>query len=405
MKCLTLALMFVMSTLPALAHEGHGEKPQPQPCVEVGLACARSATPAFGEGGRMWIVWSAGGVVRVSASTDHGASFAPPVAIPGEPAVIDDNGEARPKLVVLPDGTLVAAFGVRVDQHYSAVTLISRSSDGGRSFSVPVRMLGEVGQRFETLLAAPGGRLYAAWLDQRNHRAAKAAGKPYADTGVAVAWSDDGGATFAGKRILADYSCDCCRLAAALDRDGGPVYAWRHVYPGNLRDHAVAKLSADGSQLSPQRVSEDHWAIEACPMHGPSLAIGEDGVRHVAWYTGGTRRQGLFYAHSREDGAGYSEPQGFGDPARTPSRPQVLALGGRLWRAWKEFDGVATTVLVQLSGDDGETWDAARPLARTEDASDHPLLVADGATGYLSWLTKGEGYRLLPLPAGDNQKE
>ncbi|TAN68837.1 MAG: exo-alpha-sialidase [Magnetospirillum sp.] len=393
-----------MSALPALAHDDHAAKPRvaaAPACTEPALSCARSATPAFGPDGTVWIVWSAAGRVFVSTSHDHGAAFAAPVAVPEPPAVIDDNGEARPKLLALADGTLVVAYGVRVDKSYNAVTMISRSTDGGRSFSAPARLLGEVGQRFETLVAAPGGRLYLAWLDRRNQRAAKAAGQVYNDTGVAVAWSDDGGASFAGKHILADYSCDCCRLAAALDGDGLPVYAWRHVFGKNLRDHVVAKLSADGAALTPHRVSEDEWAIDACPMHGPSLSVDRAGGWHVAWYTAGKRRQGLFYAQSEDGGVTFSQPQGFGDPERLPSRPQVLASGDRIWRLWKEFDGTVTTIVAQSSVDRGRSWEAPRPIATTADASDHPLLVSDGAAPALSWLTKAEGYRLLPLvPAG-----
>ncbi|MDO8608030.1 MAG: sialidase family protein [Phaeospirillum sp.] len=399
MKRLALALTFMFSVSPALAHD-HAPKPRVAVtgCAEPILACARSATPAFGPGGKVWIVWSAAGQVFVSASQDRGGSFAEPVAVSEQPpATIDDNGEARPKLLALADGTLVVVYGVRVDKSYNAVTMISRSTDGGQSFSTPVRLLDEVGQRFETLVAAPGGRLYLAWLDRRNQRAAKAAGQIYNDTGVAVAWSDDGGVSFAGKRILADYSCDCCRLAATIDRDGLPVYAWRHVYGKNLRDHAVAKLSADGAALTPLRVSEDEWAIDACPMHGPSLSVDPAGSWHVAWYTAGKRRQGLFYARSDDGGVTFSEPQGFGHPARPPSRPQVMASGEQVWRLWKEFDGVTTTVMAQSSADHGQSWDAPRPVAATADASDHPLLVNDGAVPLLSWLTRAEGYRLLPL--------
>jgi hypothetical protein len=36
-------------------------------------------------------------------------------------------------------------------------------------------------------------------------------------------------------------------------------------------------------------------------------------------------------------------------------------------------------------------------VAETADASDHPLLVADKQRAYLSWLTRNEGYRLIPL--------
>ena len=49
------------------------------------------------------------------------------------------------------------------------------------------------------------------------------------------------------------------------------------------------------------------------------------------------------------------------------------------------------------SPDDGKTWSAPAELATTADASDHPLLVSNGAHAFLSWMTRAEGYRLLPL--------
>jgi hypothetical protein len=39
----------------------------------------------------------------------------------------------------------------------------------------------------------------------------------------------------------------------------------------------------------------------------------------------------------------------------------------------------------------------ARTVAETADASDHPLLIARGDHVFLSWLTKNEGYRLIPV--------
>ena len=252
MKRLALALTFIMSAaLPAQAHDEHGGKPHAAAsgCTEPVLACARSATPAFGPDGTVWIVWSAAGRVFVSTSHDRGVSFAAPVAVSEPAEAMDDNGEARPRLLATRTGTLVVAYGQRMDKHYNGKLFFSRSTDGGQSFTKPQAMLDGIGQRFPTLVEAPGGRLYAAWLDTRNQHAAKAAGHEYHDTGVAVAWSDDDGRSFSGKHILADYACDCCRLAVALDRDGLPVYAWRHVFGKNLRDHVVAKLSADGLSL------------------------------------------------------------------------------------------------------------------------------------------------------------
>jgi hypothetical protein len=51
----------------------------------------------------------------------------------------------------------------------------------------------------------------------------------------------------------------------------------------------------------------------------------------------------------------------------------------------------------QVSRDSGRQWSPPRTVAETADASDHPLLVADRQRTYLSWLTKNEGYRLIPL--------
>jgi hypothetical protein len=64
---------------------------------------------------------------------------------------------------------------------------------------------------------------------------------------------------------------------------------------------------------------------------------------------------------------------------------------------WKEFDGEHTTLHVMDSRDDGKTWSIPKTLAQTSDASDHPLLVSNGRRVFLSWMTRADGYRLLPV--------
>jgi len=36
-------------------------------------------------------------------------------------------------------------------------------------------------------------------------------------------------------------------------------------------------------------------------------------------------------------------------------------------------------------------------IAETKNASDQPMLLAEGGRAYLSWLTHDEGYRLIAL--------
>ena len=392
------ALIVVLQPVLAHAHGSSEAMPVASPaCSQALIQCARSATPLFGADGKVWLLWSHDDRLRLSTSLDGGNTFPTTTVISEKMPVLDDNSEARPKLVLLADGSLLVAVTQR-DSHYVGRLFTARSIDGGLTFSPFKPMLDGVGQRFETPLVLPSGRLVLAWLDWRNQAAAKAKGQAYKDSGIAVAWSDDNGQTFQGKSILADYSCDCCRIAAAVDRDGHAVFAWRHVYGGTVRDHAAAKLKDDGTFSPLRRIAVDDWKIDACPRHGPSLNIGADGTWHATWFTGAPGKSGLHYARSVDQGVTFSAPQVIGNTAKSPARPQVLAgATSSVWRAWKEFDGHVSTVIVQRSDDNGLSWGETSEVARTSGASDHPLLVSSGDSVYLSWLTRDEGYRLKKL--------
>ena len=53
-----------------------------------------------------------------------------------------------------------------------------------------------------------------------------------------------------------------------------------------------------------------------------------------------------------------------------------------------------------ISHDEGKSWSKPSEIATTMDTSDHPLLINDGHTTYLSWMTKADGYRLLHSASG-----
>ena len=117
----------------------------------------------------------------------------------------------------------------------------------------------------------------------------------------------------------------------------------------------------------------------------------------MTWFTNGKARKGLFYSRSRDAGTTFSTPLAIGEPMRSPSRPYVLAGPHGLVMVWKEFDGEKSRVRLMTSANDGESWTEARTIAETLDASDHPLLASDGRRSYLSWMTKVDGYRLIPI--------
>jgi len=370
----------------------------PLRCADASLACASAATPAWAPDGSLWLAWVAGGAVSVARSRDAGATFAAPVVIGRHGAYADVGPDARPQIAVGADGRIAVVYDVFKDESWNARVLAATSSDGGATFSAPRAVSDDpASQRFPAIVQAGDGALFVAWVDKRRVAAAARRGHRQPGASIAYARSDDMGGTFSASRIAYPQSCECCRIGLAVDASRQPVLLFRAIFGRNVRDHGVVAFGARGSPGPLHRVADDHWAIDACPHHGPALAIAADGSYHAVWFTQGSARSGVFYACSRDGGRTFSAPMHLGSPARRISRPYVLAEGTRVWLAWKEFDGELATVHAQVSTDTGARWSTPREVARTGGYSDHPLLTAHAGKSYLSWQTQAEGYRLLPL--------
>jgi hypothetical protein len=367
-------------------------------CDGAELRCASKVTPAFGSDGTLWLAWMAGGQISVAHSKDAGRSFSAPVSITKERLNLDWGPDARPKIAVDAKGDVVLAFSIFRDKAFNGQVLTTRSVDGGESFAPPRPITSsKESQRFEAVGLDADGSVFAAWLDKRNRVPAQQAGRKYDGAGLFFASSKDGGTTYSEAHLAADNTCECCRLGLAFAGPGRPVVAFRNLFEGGVRDHAVVTFSNSATPGEVRRVSKDDWQIAACPHHGPSLAVSAAGTYHVTWYTGGKARKGLFYARSRDEGRTFSDPVPIGRADRNPTRPYVLATARGTTIAWKEFDGEKTTVSVMTSHDDGQNWSKPVTVATTTDTSDHPLLVSDGQKTYLSWMTKADGYRIQPI--------
>ncbi len=367
-------------------------------CDEPNLRCATKVTPAFAADGTLWLAWMAGGKISVASSRDAGKSFSAPVQATPERLNLDWGPDARPKIAIDRNGNIALAFSIFRDKAFNGQVLTTRSGDGGKSFAGirPITASNE-SQRFEAIGFDGNGDLFAAWLDKRNRVPAREAGRKYEGAALFVSSSKDGGATWPEARMAIDNTCECCRVALAFDPSNRPAVVFRNIFEGGVRDHAVIAFADAATSGEARRISVDDWQIAACPHHGPSLAISANGTYHVTWFTNGKARKGLFYAQSSDAGKTFSAPLAIGDPRRSPSRPYVAAGPRELAMVWKEFDGEKSSVRLMTSADDGRNWTPPRTVAETSDASDHPLLVSDGQRSYLSWMTKADGYRFIPI--------
>lgn len=295
--------------------------------VRVSAEGINAAEPsvAAADGGGVYVAW-----------VNHGAGKEADVLFArfdakgkreGEPARVNPTpGGATawrgdpPDVEVAPDGTVYVAWTARAGETGHATTLyLSASRDGGRSFAPPVKVNDDAGvgvHGMHSLTVGRDGRVYLAWLDERNlHQheapktgdsadAKKSSGGVHAEQNREVFFtaSDDGGRTFWPNRRVASEACPCCQTALAV-ADGRVYVGWRQVLPGDFRHIAVAS-SEDGGETftAPTVVSDDRWEIRGCPVSGPALAAGEGNRLRVLWFTAGAAGQPGLYSSESSDG-------------------------------------------------------------------------------------------------------
>ena len=373
-----------------------GSKPK-NTCQSSGLECANAATPFFAPDGKLLLAWTANGVVSVAQSTDLGKSFSPPAKVAEHGKSLDVGSDARPQIVADKKGNVFLAYAFFKDTNWNAQINTARSTDGGKTFTSPVSLVNDSSsQRFPSVLIKSDESIFISWIDKRLVAAAKQGGDKRLGGSIAYSFSQDGGKTFQAERIANESSCECCRIAASLDPKDNPVVAYRAIFPGGIRDQASQVISEKGSEPF-RRVADDDWKTDACPHHGPTIAVSGTGKFHVAWYTQGSKRSGVFYANSSNQGISYSKPNRVGAESANVSRPYLYASGQQVWLVWKEFDGAQSSVYLKESGDDGKTWTTPRILTSTAGYSDHPLLLSRGNEVFLSWLTRDDRYQLISI--------
>ena len=357
-------------------------------------------------------IWSAsepGGSMDVylAASANGGESFSRPVRVNSTPGEARVNGEQPPRVALVPRTAGPPSIVVVWTAKGAAGTLLltARSDDGGRTFGASALIPGTdaPGNRgWEAIGVDPAGQVHVVWLDHRRLAADSKVESTHRHGGTSESGSDSSGmaqfsdlyfATLDGPAAPAAVTagvCYCCKTAIA--GSGGNIHlAWRHVYPGNLRDIAFATVPAGGLPDRPQRVSEDRWVLQGCPDDGPAMDVEEGGRVHIVWPTvvteQGAPQKVLFHAAS-VDG------RTFTSRTRLPvegqaNHPQIaVARDGTLLLAWDEVQG-ATRRIVLARADAG--GNESPPIFRRERSVDHvgvyPAIALTPTTSIVAWTS------------------
>ena len=290
------------------------------------------------------------------------------------------------------------------------VLRMARSVDDGRTFS-PARFTHDPalsGARgWESLAASAGGTVHAVWLDGRDaeRKMADAAHAGMAHKGQPPQDAYHGAIAPDGRTIesvIATGVCFCCKTAVAVDSRGVVYAAWRHIFPGSMRDIAFAKSTDGGRRFDPLvRVSEDKWELNGCPEDGPTLAVDRAGVIHIAWATlvnEGEPKKALFYATS-PNGTTFSPRARI--PAAgvsTPGHPQLaLTPDGGAAIVWDELvEGVRRVSFTRVSR--AGAFGSPQVLSADESAS-NPVIVQSEGRVIVAWTSRSSAAKSAAEPS------
>jgi hypothetical protein len=402
--------------LTALAVTPHRAAPTTLTLGVEGRSSAHVSLAA--DGSFVAAVWSAsleGGATDIYAATsrDRGLTFSAPVRVNTTPGDARVNGEQPPRAALMRRPGGVPAMTVVWTAKGATGTKLqtARSADGGRTFGRAALVPGTdvAGNRgWEAITADDRGNVHLAWLDHRrlarndertaashHHQTATPAAQ---HDGVAMAQLSelyvanmDGAAV---PRGITGGVCYCCKTALSAGTNGALYAAWRHVYPGNLRDIAFSMSRDAGRTFSPPvRVSEDGWRIEGCPDDGPAMAVDARQRVHLVWPTlvsvGKEQTIGLFYAMSADGRA-------FGPRVQIPTQglahhPQIaMPPNGPLIAAWDELNAGKRQVVMATAPTEGGSPTFRRTVVEGSDAGLYPSVVATGSGMVLAW-TAGAG--------------
>lgn len=347
--------------------------------------------------------------VFVAVSRDGGLRFSTPVRVNTVEGEARLGGELPPRVGLVArsggDPEIVVAYGAKTQ---ATEIRVARSSDGGVTFG-PSRALqaaGAAGDRgWHAMALDARGEAHVMWLDHRGLAAGAGdhhahGGKPAGSTaahdmekaaidGVAMAersglyYARDG-ARPAAERELVKGVCYCCKVAMAATPAGGIYAAWRHVYPGNIRDIAFISSSDGGLRFgAASRVSADDWHLAGCPDDGPAMSVDDRGTAHLIWPTviGGSQPEGALFYASSADGRSFAPRvriPTLGSPR--PMHPQVLAVSpDRIVVAWDEvMNGIRQAAVRSLRFDEAgqPIFGTAERLGTPDSPSSYPLLVS-----------------------------
>jgi len=387
--------------------------------VDLAVPGRANTTPSIAaDAETVVIAWGAtvpGGATDVYAavSRDGGRTFGSPMRVNDAAGDARLSGEQPPRVAVQRDSVTIVwtTKGPR-----GTVLKQARSTDVGRSYARATIVPGgdASGNRgWQAVTVDKAGAVNVLWLDHRElaedsvamtHHDHASGSKP---DGVAMAQKsklyftrlrsvDDASRFGETPHAITGGVCYCCKTALVVGANGELVAAWRHVYPGNLRDIAFTVSRDGGKTFAPiGRVSKDEWMLEGCPDDGPAMAVDGNNRIHIVWPTLITEPGAsdptiaLFYASST-DGRAFSARQRIPTEGM-PHHPTLAVAGdGSIVAAWDEVANGTRRAAVGRATANGAGHTTFSRTVVSGSAAVYPVVAPVNGAAVVAW-TSGTG--------------
>ena len=342
-----------------------------------------------------WLEAEAGGGHALKFARFDGTAWsAPRVIASGTDWFV--NWADTPHLLSTADGALWAHWlRQSASAKYAYDVVLSRSADGGETWSAPV-VVNDDGtpteHGFVALWPASPDTLGIAWLDGRSSAPAQHGHDGHGAGAMTLrAAVFDAALGKSAETELDPRTCDCCQTDAAMTTRG-PLLVYRDRDGEEIRDIVTARFDS-GAWTLPRKVHDDRWKMPACPVNGPAIAASASQA-WVAWYTTAGYLPKVRVAHSQDGGDSFSPPVDLDSGPETQGRVGIAADGDAVWISWSREDADGQSIWLARY-DTGLTKELQRiqvaELHGRGRATGFAQLVARGNGAYLVWTDVVDG--------------
>ena len=266
---------------------------------------------------------------------------------------------------------------------YAYDVLLSFSSDGGLSWSEPVRPHtdGTPTEHGFVSIRPQGDAAALLWLDGR--KTVDAATDNPADNSMtlrAATVAPDG--TLADEQLVDEMVCDCCQTDVAVS-SRGPLAVYRDRSVDEIRDIYLARFDK-GRWQAGAAIADDGWRIPGCPVNGPAIDADGDLVV-IAWFSAANDRTVVRAIMSSNGGRSFKKPLEIASE-RVSGHVGVAIIDGKSAAvSWVESDNRDTNAIniraITTTGNLGPV----HTVGRTDLRQIYPQIVRSGDKLILVW--------------------